>query len=102
MGPRSWQNEKKRPFADKYFLEQFRQARLASSLYMALGINLFILKLPAFMKNKKIHGVLPFPWKRSDMARSRPIKQQLERSTTLPYDESFYAMRQDMLKPMFS
>ena len=36
-----------------------------------------------------------------DMGKSRPTKQQLERSTTLPYTERFYDMRKDMLKPMF-
>ena len=66
MSPRSRKYEQKRPFAEKYFLEQFRQARLASTLYMALGNILFILNLPAFATNKRIHGVLPFPWKQSD------------------------------------
>ena len=65
MSPRSRKYEQKRPFAEKYFLEQFRQARLASTLYMALGNILFILNLPAFVTNKRIHGVLPFPWKRT-------------------------------------
>ena len=36
-----------------------------------------------------------------DMGKSRPRKQQLERSTTLPDNERFYDMKQDMLKPMF-
>ena len=36
-----------------------------------------------------------------DMGKSRPRKQQLERSTTLPYNERFYDTKQDMLKPMF-
>ena len=60
MSPRSWKYEQKRPFAEKYFLEQFRQARLASTLYMALGNILFILNLPAFVTNKRIHGVYRF------------------------------------------
>ena len=87
----------------KYFIYGSRKHLVYSELAGFRDIQNNTRRITVSVETVRYTFILVCIWQNTiyDMGKSRPTKQQLERSTTLPDNERFYDMKQDMLKPMF-